>query len=41
MKKKFGAVGVLAALAAAAVVLAVGIGSGSAAKSDPYKIAWI
>jgi basic membrane protein A and related proteins len=41
MKKKFGAVGVLAALAAAAVVLAVGIGSGSAAKSAPYKIAWI
>ena len=41
MKKKLGAVGVLAALAAAAVVLAVGIGSGSAAKSSPYKVAWI
>jgi basic membrane protein A len=41
MKKKFGAVGVLVALAAAAVFLAVGSGSGSAAKTAPYKVAWI
>jgi basic membrane protein A len=41
MKKKLGAVGVLVALAAAAVVLAVGIGNGSAAKNAPYKVAWI
>ena len=41
MKKKLGAVGVLVALAAAAVVLAVGIGNGSAAKHAPYKVAWI
>jgi basic membrane protein A and related proteins len=41
MQKKLGAVGVLAALAAAAVVLAVGIGNGSAAKSASYKVAWI
>jgi len=41
MKKKVGAVGVLVALAAAAVFLAVGIGSGSAAKNAPYKVAWI
>src|SRR3954454_24121457 len=41
MKKKFGAVGVLVALAATVMVLAVGIGSGSAAKTAPYKVAWI
>ncbi len=41
MKKKFGAVGVLAALAATVTILAVGIGSGSAAKTSPYKVAWI
>ena len=41
MQKKLGAVGVLVALAAAAVVLAVGIGNGSAAKSSAYKVAWI
>src|SRR3954447_19478589 len=41
MKKKFGAVGVLVALAATVTVLAVGIGSGTAAKSAPYKVAWI
>jgi basic membrane protein A len=32
---------VLVALATAAVVLMVGIGSGSAAKNSPYKVAWI
>src|SRR3954447_23924073 len=41
MKKKFGAVGVLVALAATATILAVGIGSGSAAKTSPHKVAWI
>ncbi len=41
MKKKFGAVGVLVALAVTAVALSVGSGSGSAAKSAPYKVAWI
>src|SRR3954447_16779438 len=41
MKKKFGAVGVLVALAATVTILAVGIGSGSAAKTAPYKVAWI
>jgi len=41
MKKKFGAVGVLVALAVTAVALTVGSGSGSAAKSAPYKVAWI
>src|SRR5580765_7384398 len=41
MKKKLGAVGVLVALAAGAVVLAVGSGSGTAAKTSPYKVACI
>jgi basic membrane protein A len=41
MQKKLGAVGVLVALAAAAVVLAVDIGNGSAAKGSAYKVAWI
>jgi basic membrane protein A and related proteins len=41
MKKKLGAVGVLVALAVTAVTLVVGIGSGSAAKNAPYKVAWI
>jgi basic membrane protein A len=41
MKKKFGAVGVLVAFAATVTILAVGIGSGSAAKSDAFKVAWI
>src|SRR5205809_4217977 len=41
MQKKLGAVGVLVVLAAAAVVLAVGIGNGSAAKVSAYKVAWI
>src|SRR5262245_10250898 len=41
MKKKFGAVGVLVALAVTAVALTVGSGSGSAAKKAPFKVAWI
>jgi basic membrane protein A len=41
MKKKCRAVAALVVLAAAAVLLAVGIGSGSAAKTSAYKVAWI
>src|SRR3954453_16572659 len=41
MKKKFGAVGVLVGLAATVTVLAVGIGSGAAGETAPYKVAWI
>jgi basic membrane protein A len=41
MKKKLVAVGVLVALAATAAALVAGTGSGTAAKSAPYKVAWI
>src|ERR1041385_8253779 len=42
MKRRFGVAAVLVALVTAAVMLVIGIGSGSAAKdSSPFKVAWI
>ena len=41
MRRRFGVAAVLVALATAAIMLMVGIGSGSAAKNSPYKVAWI
>jgi basic membrane protein A and related proteins len=41
MKKRFGVSALLVAVAAAAIFLIAGIGSGTAAKDAPYKVAWI